>query len=92
MFNFFQENSDCIGDNPYFGNSVQSVWDDRFRRFIISRNYKEIFTDEKNNFKGVWKSDKKFINSLNLGDIVYYNGKYHRYKSNMTNIVTEILN
>lgn len=79
LFDFFIKNSECIGDNPYLGNSIQSVWDDRFRRFIISLNYQKISQNNQNNFKGVWSNDPKFLNSLNIGDVVYYKGKYRKY-------------
>lgn len=79
LYNFFIKNLECIGDNPYLGNSIQSVWDDRFRRFIVSLNYQKISQNYQNNFKGVWSNDPKFLNSLNIGDVVYYKGKYMRY-------------
>lgn len=77
LHNFFKDNLNTIGDNPYFGNSLQTIVDDEFKRIIITRNNNEILN--KNNFKGIWKNEKDFVNSLNAGDIVYYNGNYHKY-------------
>lgn len=81
FINFFKNNSNCVGDNPYFGFSIQSIWDDEFRRFIISRNFKELSENDRTKLKGSWKNDEKFINSLQNGDIVYIDGKYKKFLS-----------
>lgn len=78
MYQFFRDNSECIGDNPYIGNSIQSVYDEFYRRFLIIRNYKKLPENLENNFKGIWKDEQNFIDLLESGDIVYYNGKYQR--------------
>ena len=83
MYHFFAENSQCIGDNPYFGNSIQSVYDDKYRRFIVTRNFNELLNiNDKNKLKGVWKNDEKFISSLKIDDVIYYNGKYLKLTNN----------
>lgn len=76
MRNFFLEHSDCVGDNPYqeYGWSVGV--DYYYNRILFSKKHKKIRPEYKDRFRGVWKDDINFINSLRQNDIVYKNGVY----------------
>jgi hypothetical protein len=85
LYKFFSNNSDCHGDNPYVGNGVQSVYDEQFKRFIISVKNKTLI--DKSKFKGVWKDTDLFKKDLQIGDIVFKDGKYLRITNNMVNSI-----
>lgn len=71
---FFLNNKNCYSDNPYQGCSIQFVFDEEFNRFLVNRNFKEL--KDYTRFKGVWRNDTFFINSLVSGDIVYKDDKF----------------
>jgi hypothetical protein len=75
---FFKRHKECFGDNPYHGYSMQSVYDSRYERLILSRVFECLCDEDHDNFKGVWKSDLNFQRSLSIGDIVFKDGKYKR--------------
>lgn len=77
-FNFFLNNTYCFGDNPYITDGLECVYDETFDRIIISRKFKDLKNKEK--FKGIWKNDKYFLNSLQSGDIVYKDGQFKQVK------------
>lgn len=76
LFNHFKNNKDIFGDNAFVGNGVSVMYDEAYNRLIVSKKSKRLPDNLKNKFKGVWKNDINFVNSLRIGDIVYKDNKY----------------
>lgn len=72
---FFQDNSFCAGDNPFNSFGVHSVIDEENERLLLTKKHTRLTAEYQKRFKGVWKNDQNFINSLENGDIVVKNGK-----------------
>ena len=80
LYNFFLNHALTIGDNPFIGNGYHIVLDEENKRFIITRKHLVLNPEMRNNFKGVWKSDQTFLDSLSPGDIIYKDGTYKQVK------------
>lgn len=78
---FFKRHKECYGDNPYNGYSMQSVYDTRYERLLLSRVFECLCDEDESKFKGVWSSKLDFQRTLNVGDIVFKDGKYQRIKT-----------
>lgn len=76
MRNFFLKNSFNPGDNPFMYNGWHTSFDERNKRFLITKKHKKLSEDLQKRYKGVWRNDKNFLNSLKVGDIVYKDGQY----------------
>jgi hypothetical protein len=76
MSNFFIENLDCVGDNPFNSYGFHIVIDETNRRLILTKKSMKLKPELQKRFKGVWKSDKNFLNSLKQGDIIFKDGNF----------------
>lgn len=86
---FFKRHKECFGDNPYHGYSMQSVYDSKYERLLLSRVFECLCDEDHAKFKGVWKSDLNFQRSLSIGDIVFKDGVYKKIKTiNVENTTT----
>lgn len=80
LYNFFLEHGLTIGDNPFIGNGYHIVLDEISKRLIITRKHLTLKPELRNKFKGVWRSDQTFLNSLSPGDIIYKDGTFKQVK------------
>lgn len=76
LHNFFRDNNIAFDDRPFVSQGFTIVYDEKYERLIISKKYKKLPESLINKYKGVWRSDENFLNSLVKGDIVFKDGKY----------------
>lgn len=80
LSNFFLDNLELYTDNPFYGSGFHIVVDEENKRLLLTKKNTALKSDYKNKFRGIWKSDQNFINSLNNGDIVIKDGKLVIYQ------------
>ena len=76
MHNFFREQEFSTNDNPFTSYGIIAYYDEFYKRLIVTNKNKVLKSEFKSRFRGVWRANQYFINSLNAGDIVIKNGKY----------------
>lgn len=76
LSNFFIDNLDLASDNPFNSYGFHIVVDETNRRLIVTKKSMKLRPEFQKRFKGVWKSDKNFLNSLKNGDIVFKEGNF----------------
>ena len=73
--NFFLKNSECYDDNPFNNYGIHTVVDTANKRLLVTKKNIKLKDEYKKRFRGIWKSDQNFINSLRNGDIVVKDGQ-----------------
>ena len=76
LWNFFKDTQYPLLDNPFTAYGIISSFDEEFKRIILTYKNKVLKPEYQNKFKGVWKNEEKFLNSLRSGDIVIKDNKY----------------
>lgn len=76
LSNFFIENLDCADDNPFNGFGFHIVIDEENRRLLLTKKNMRLKPEFQKRFKGIWKNDKNFLNSLKKDDIIFKDGNY----------------
>jgi len=76
LANFFENNLECNNDNPFNSFGFHIVIDELNDRLLLTKKHATLTENYKKRFKGIWKSDQNFINSLQTGDIIMKDGKY----------------
>lgn len=78
--NFFSDNLHCVDDNPFTNFGFHLVIDEKNKRLLLSKKHFELKPEYQKSFRGAWKNDKNFLNSLQTNDIIFKDGKYIRIK------------
>lgn len=76
LYSFFNNVSKPLLDNPFTAYGIISSFDERYKRILITFKNKVLKSQYQNKFKGIWKDDENFLNSLVSGDIVIKDNKY----------------
>lgn len=78
FMDFFRNVDTVELDNPFNAYGIITSFDEEYKRLLITFKNKVLKAQYKNKFKGVWKDEQNFINSLRSGDIVLKDNKYMR--------------
>lgn len=76
LYSFFNDIARPLIDNPFTAYGIISSFDERYKRLIMTFKNKVLKTQYQNRFKGIWKDEENFLNSLVSGDIVIKDNKY----------------
>jgi len=76
LYSFFNNVSKPLLDNPFTAYGIISSFDERYKRILITFKNKVLKSQYQNKFKGIWKDEENFLNSLISGDIVIKDNKY----------------
>ena len=76
LYSFFNNVSKPLLDNPFTAYGIISSLDERYKRILITFKNKVLKSQYQNKFKGIWKDEQNFLNSLVSGDIVIKDNKY----------------
>lgn len=76
LYDFFINNAFTIGDNPFKGNGYHTSIDENNKRILITRKSVTLKDEYKDRYKGIWRKDQNFLNSLSTGDIIYKDGQF----------------
>lgn len=76
LMTFFRDTEYPLLDNPFTAYGIISSFDEEYKRLLITYKNKVLKAEHRNKFKGVWKNEEKFLNSLQRGDIVIKDNKY----------------
>ena len=76
LYSFFNNVSKPLLDNPFTAYGIISSLDERYKRLIMTFKNKVLKQQYQNRFKGIWKDEQNFLNSLVSGDIVIKDNKY----------------
>ena len=76
LYSFFNTINKPLLDNPFTSYGIISSFDERYKRILMTFKDRVLKTEYKNRFKGIWKDDENFLNSLVSGDIVIKDNKY----------------
>lgn len=76
LYSFFNNVSKPLLDNPFTAYGIISSLDERYKRILITFKNKVLKSQYQNKFKGIWKDEENFLNSLVSGDIVIKDNKY----------------
>ncbi len=79
MFKYFLEYIQPTIDNPTNGLGYISWFDYRNKRWLLTNTSGKLKEEYQALYKGEWRDDPEFLNSLNVGDIVLRNGRYMIY-------------
>lgn len=74
--NFFLKNSVCVDDNPFNGFGFHLVIDENNKRLLLSKKHLKLKPEYEKSFKGIWKDEENFLNSLAKGDIIIKDNNY----------------
>ena len=74
LMNFFKDTLISKGSNNEFG--FITYFDERYKRLVVTSKSKKDNNNFNKKFKGVWRNEQDFINTLQQGDIVIKDNKY----------------
>lgn len=76
LMTVFRDTEYPILDNPYTSFGIISSFDEELKRLLITYKNKVLKSEYRNKFKGVWRNEENFLNSLQPDDIVIKDNKY----------------
>lgn len=76
LYSFFNTINKPLLDNPFTSYGIISSFDERYKRLLMTFKDRVLKAEYKNRFKGIWKDEQIFLNSLVSGDIVIKDNKY----------------
>ena len=76
LYSFFNTINKPLLDNPFTAYGIISSFDERYKRILMTFKDRVLKAEYKNRFKGIWKDDEIFLNSLVSGDVIIKDNKY----------------